>query len=86
MYVQIAHANLKATVKHAQTCVVDDKQIYLFFPPSPESRMGVVFNVVGETKGLIVDSHYVTNNILSEAEKVFFSDDLPCSFYLIHFS
>ncbi|KAI3454543.1 hypothetical protein Pfo_011206 [Paulownia fortunei] len=58
----------KATVDHAQTCVIDDKRMYLYYPSS-EFKMGVTFDVVGGLKGVIQDSHYVPVNNLSADEK-----------------
>ncbi|KAG8378989.1 hypothetical protein BUALT_Bualt07G0041700 [Buddleja alternifolia] len=61
-------AKWKATVDHAQTCIIDDNKIYLY-RPSSESTTGVTFDAVGGLKGLIHDSLYVPINNLSEAEK-----------------
>ncbi|KAG8378992.1 hypothetical protein BUALT_Bualt07G0042000 [Buddleja alternifolia] len=61
-------AKWKATVDHAQTCIIDDKMIYLYCTSS-ESKRGVTFDVIGGLKGVIHDSRYVPMTNLSEDEK-----------------
>ncbi|PIN04809.1 hypothetical protein CDL12_22652 [Handroanthus impetiginosus] len=70
---QIVHVHdeiWKETLAHAQTCVLDDQRMHLYYPSS-ESRMGVVFDVVGRLKGAIHDSRYVPDSNLLEAEQDF---------------
>lgn len=56
---------------HAQTCLIDDQSMYLYYhSSSSEFKTGVVFDVVGGLKGAIHDSRYVPVNNLSADEKV----------------
>ena len=57
----------EATVEHAKTCVLTDK-VHHYYPDSL-NKAGVVFNVVGEVRGLISDK-YVSVDDLTEKEKV----------------
>ncbi|KAG0546893.1 hypothetical protein BDA96_01G032800 [Sorghum bicolor] len=56
----------EATVEHAKTCVLTDK-VHHYYPDSL-NKVGVVFNVVGEVRGLISDK-YVAVDDLTEKEK-----------------
>ncbi|TVU44344.1 hypothetical protein EJB05_03780 [Eragrostis curvula] len=56
----------EVTVEHAKTCVLTDKVHYYY--PDNLNKTGVVFNVVGEIKGLISDK-FVSVDDLSETEK-----------------
>ncbi|XP_066385754.1 calmodulin-binding protein 60 A-like isoform X1 [Miscanthus floridulus] len=56
----------EATVEHAKTCVLTDK-VHHYYPDSL-NKAGVVFNVVGEVRGLISDK-YVSVDDLTEKEK-----------------
>ncbi|CAL4928144.1 unnamed protein product [Urochloa decumbens] len=56
----------EATVEHAETCVLSDKVHYYY--PDGVSKAGVVFNVVGEVRGLISDK-FVSVDDLTEQEK-----------------
>ncbi|KAL3835165.1 hypothetical protein ACJIZ3_009901 [Penstemon smallii] len=62
-------AKWKATLDHAQTCVVDDKKMYLYTSPSSELTVRVVFDVLGQLRGVIRDSCYVPIDNISEVEK-----------------
>lgn len=57
----------EATVEHAKTCVLADKVHYYY--PDSLNKAGVVFNVVGEVRGLISDK-FVSVDDLTEKEKV----------------
>ncbi|XP_057459945.1 calmodulin-binding protein 60 A-like isoform X2 [Actinidia eriantha] len=57
----------EATVKHARTCILD-KKLHLYFPTS--FQKGVVFNVVGQVMGLILERCFFPIDQLSEAQKV----------------
>ena len=57
----------EATVEHAETCVLTDKVHYYY--PDGVNKAGVVFNVVGEVRGLISDK-FVSVDDLTEQEKV----------------
>jgi hypothetical protein len=59
----------EATVEHAETCVLTDKVHYYY--PDSLNKAGVVFNVVGEVRGLISDK-FVPVDDLTEKEKVMF--------------
>ncbi|OEL25023.1 Calmodulin-binding protein 60 B, partial [Dichanthelium oligosanthes] len=56
----------EATVEHAETCVLTDKVHYYY--PDGVNKPGVVFNVVGEVRGLISDK-FVSVDDLNEKEK-----------------
>ncbi|KAJ9559851.1 LOW QUALITY PROTEIN: hypothetical protein OSB04_005011 [Centaurea solstitialis] len=58
----------EVVVKHATTCVIDDKKLYLYCPQS-QKQDGVVFNIVGQVLGLISGGKYVVSDELSETEK-----------------
>ncbi|CAN6302961.1 unnamed protein product [Urochloa humidicola] len=56
----------EATVEHAETCVLIDKVHYYY--PDGLNKPGVVFNVVGEVRGLI-SNKFVSVDDLTEQEK-----------------
>lgn len=56
------------TVDHARTCIVD-KRLYLYCPPGSHQKTGVVFNVVGQVMGILLECQYVPLDKLSEPEK-----------------
>ncbi|KAF8708623.1 hypothetical protein HU200_030002 [Digitaria exilis] len=56
----------EATVEHAETCVLTDKVHYYY--PDSLNKVGVVFNVVGEVRGLMSDK-FVPVDDLTEKEK-----------------
>ncbi|XP_065635101.1 uncharacterized protein LOC112006826 isoform X3 [Quercus suber] len=58
----------EVTVEHAQTCVLE-KRMFLYSPPSSQQKYGVVFNVVGQVMGLLLECQYVPIDKLSETEK-----------------
>ncbi|XP_065620835.1 uncharacterized protein LOC112011061 isoform X2 [Quercus suber] len=58
----------EVTVEHAQTCVLE-KRMFLYSPPSSQQKNGVVFNVVGQVMGLLLECQYVPIDKLSETEK-----------------
>lgn len=57
----------EVTVEHARKCVVDDKKLYSYCPPSLNGD-GVVFNVVGQVLGVFSNRKYVVADRLSEVE------------------
>nr|XP_023908495.1 calmodulin-binding protein 60 A-like isoform X2 [Quercus suber] len=59
----------EVTVEHARTCVFE-KRMFLYSPPSSQQKTGVVFNVVGQVMGLLLECQYVPIDKLSETEKV----------------
>ncbi|XP_039025464.1 calmodulin-binding protein 60 A-like [Hibiscus syriacus] len=65
------------TVEHAQTCVLD-KRVYLYCSPGSLQKFGVVFNIVGQVTGLLLECQYITLDKLSETEKAF-STEIRCS-------
>ncbi|KAK1433799.1 hypothetical protein QVD17_10716 [Tagetes erecta] len=58
----------EAVVDHARGCMVDDKKLYLYCPPSLNIG-GVVFNVVGQVLGFLSDHKYVVVDNLSDLER-----------------
>ncbi|KAL6636615.1 hypothetical protein ACP70R_024187 [Stipagrostis hirtigluma subsp. patula] len=56
----------EVTIEHAKTCILTDKVHYYY--PDNLSKIGVVFNVVGEVRGLISDK-FVSVDELAEKEK-----------------
>lgn len=56
---------------HARTCKIDDKKMYSH-QSSTEPHMGVIYDSVGELKGVIDESHFVPIDNLSADEKVCF--------------
>lgn len=67
-------------MEHAETCVLTDKVHYYY--PDSLNKAGVVFNVVGEVRGLISDK-FVSVDDLTEKEKVMFHHFLS-SFEQVH--
>lgn len=59
------------TVNHAQTCVLD-KRAYLYCSSTSQPKTAVVFNVVGQFMGLLVEHEFIPMDKLSETEKVLF--------------
>ncbi|PIA62229.1 hypothetical protein AQUCO_00200305v1 [Aquilegia coerulea] len=59
----------EATVDHAQTCILDNR-MYAYYPTTAQHKMGVVFDVVGKTLWLHSEGQYISNDKLSETEKV----------------
>ncbi|XP_010254828.1 PREDICTED: calmodulin-binding protein 60 A-like isoform X2 [Nelumbo nucifera] len=59
----------EVTVEHAWTCTLD-KQMYAYYHPDTQQRVGVVFNTVGQVLGLLSEQQYIPNDELSETEKV----------------
>ncbi|ONK70242.1 uncharacterized protein A4U43_C05F31720 [Asparagus officinalis] len=60
-----------ATIEHARTCIVPNQMHVYFANCSPErnSETGVVFNVVGEVMGLLLQHQFISVNDLSEVQK-----------------
>ncbi|CAL5444702.1 unnamed protein product [Camellia sinensis] len=56
------------TVDHARTCILD-KRAYLYCPPSSQQKTTVVFNVVGQLIGLLMEQQLITVDKLSVTEK-----------------
>ncbi|KAG8098808.1 hypothetical protein GUJ93_ZPchr0013g35056 [Zizania palustris] len=56
----------EVTVEHSKTCILSDK-VHLYYPDSL-SKTAVVFNVVGEVRGLIYEK-FVPADDLTEREK-----------------
>ncbi|KAH9290788.1 hypothetical protein KI387_034905, partial [Taxus chinensis] len=61
----------EGTVDHAKTCVLDNK-LYVYYADE-QRTVGVIFNVICELVGVIVDGQYILVNDLSETQKVFVS-------------
>ncbi|CAN0900695.1 Calmodulin-binding protein 60 A [Linum grandiflorum] len=58
----------EVTVEHAQTCVLDNR-IYVYFSPG-QPKTSVIFNIVGQVRGLVSDCQYIPVDKMSETEKV----------------
>ncbi|KAF6154691.1 hypothetical protein GIB67_000575 [Kingdonia uniflora] len=56
------------TLDHAWTCTLDN-QMYVYYNPSGQQNMGVVFNVVGQILGLVSEGQYVPDDDISDTEK-----------------
>lgn len=56
--------------KHAKNNCRIDKKVYLYPSLSSEQRTRVVFNVVGQMLGILLELQYVPINKLSQAQKV----------------
>ncbi|XP_059641012.1 calmodulin-binding protein 60 A-like isoform X2 [Cornus florida] len=54
-------------INHAQTCILD-KTVYLY-RPSSQQKNGVVFNVVGQLIGLLLEGQCVPSDRLSKTQK-----------------
>ncbi|GLJ36726.1 hypothetical protein SUGI_0739290 [Cryptomeria japonica] len=61
----------EGTVDHAKTCVLDNK-LYAYYADE-QHTLGVIFNVVCEPVGVLVDGRYILVDDLSETQKVFVS-------------
>ncbi|CAL5362089.1 unnamed protein product [Camellia sinensis] len=55
-------------VNHARTCILD-KRAYLYCPPSSQQKTTVVFNVVGQLIGLLIEQQLISVDKLSVTEK-----------------
>lgn len=53
---------------HAETCIIDEA-VYMYIDPNLQQKSGVVFNVVGQVKGLLKGSQYFPINLLSDDEQ-----------------
>ncbi|CAN4086149.1 unnamed protein product [Withania somnifera] len=58
----------EVTVEHARTCLLD-KKVYLYYPTVSVPKTGVVFNIVGQVKGLLPDCQFISADKLSETQK-----------------
>jgi len=56
------------TVDHAKTCVLD-KRAFLYYSPTSQQKTAVVFNVVGQLMGLLMEHEFIPVEKLSETEK-----------------
>lgn len=65
------------TVDHAKTCVLD-KRAYLYYSPTSQQKTAVVFNVVGQLMGLLMEHEFIPVEKLSETEKVLLIPSLYC--------
>lgn len=57
------------TLDHARSCVLDNS-VHVYQPHGFQKETAVVFNVVAQVLGLLVDFQYVPAEKLSEIEKV----------------
>lgn len=72
----------EVTVDHARTCVLD-KRVFLYCPPSSQQKNGVVFNSVGQVRGLLSECQYVPLDKLSETEKALLLLPQICFLFLV---
>ncbi|CAI9757478.1 unnamed protein product [Fraxinus pennsylvanica] len=63
------HSTWKGTVDHARKCNIDDKKMYLHCSSSSECKNGVVFDVVGQLRGVLRNNRYVPIGSVAEDEK-----------------
>uniref|UniRef100_A0A1J3JEW5 Calmodulin-binding protein 60 A n=1 Tax=Noccaea caerulescens TaxID=107243 RepID=A0A1J3JEW5_NOCCA len=56
------------TLDHARSCVLDNS-VHVYQPPGFQKKTAVVFNVIAQVLGLLVDFQYVPTEKLSEIEK-----------------
>lgn len=56
------------TLDHARSCVLDSS-VHLYPAPGFQKKTAVVFNVVAQVLGLLVDFQYIPAEKLSEIEK-----------------
>ncbi|CAA2983636.1 calmodulin-binding 60 A-like isoform X1 [Olea europaea subsp. europaea] len=70
----------KGTVDHACKCDIDDKKLYLHYSSTSECKDGVVFDVVGQLKGILHNNHYVPIESVAQAEKEDARKLLACAF------
>jgi hypothetical protein len=59
----------EVAVEHAKTTCIKSDKVHIYYPDSP-SKTAVVFNVVGEVRGLISEK-FVSVDDFTEKEKVF---------------
>ncbi|KAL2515716.1 calmodulin-binding protein 60 A-like [Forsythia ovata] len=59
----------KGTVDHARECIIDDRNMHVYCSSSSESKNGVVFDVVGQLKGVLRNGRFVPIESAYEAEK-----------------
>lgn len=64
----------EVTVDHARTCELGRK-VHLYWHTA-EKKSAVVFNVVGQVMGMLLECQYVSSDKLSETELV-----SPCFLY-----
>lgn len=57
---------LEETINHARRCIINER-MYSFI--DYQEKEGVVFNIVGEVLGLILEFHYLPMHLLSETDK-----------------
>lgn len=56
------------TLDHARSCALDNS-VHAYQPPGYQKKTAVVFNVVAQVLGLLVDFQYIPAEKLSEIEK-----------------
>lgn len=72
IYVQILNIGPKAweeVTDHAKTCIIGE-EVYIYIDPNSQQKCGVVFDVVGQVKGLLKESQYFPMNMLSDDKQV----------------
>lgn len=70
---------------HAKTCLIGE-EVYMYTDRNLQQKSGVVFNVIGQVKGLLKESQYLPMNRLSDTDQACISRFLYTSispfFYL----
>lgn len=57
---------LDETINQARRCIINER---IFSYIDLQEKEGVVFNIVGEVKGLILGVQYLPMHLLSESDK-----------------
>nr|POF15738.1 calmodulin-binding protein 60 a [Quercus suber] len=66
----------EVTVEHARTCVFE-KRMFLYSPPSSQQKTGVVFNVVGQVMGLLLECQLMPTTCSSHLTNILYSSSSP---------
>ncbi|KAF1002897.1 calmodulin-binding protein 60 A-like [Apium graveolens] len=53
---------------HAKTCLIDE-EVYMYIDHNSQQKSGVVFDVIGQVKGLLKGSQYLPMDMLSDTEQ-----------------
>ncbi|KAK1357812.1 Calmodulin binding protein-like [Heracleum sosnowskyi] len=53
---------------HAKTCIIDE-EVYMYIDRNLQQKSGVVFDVIGQVKGVLKESQYLPMNMLPDTEQ-----------------
>lgn len=73
IYVQILNVGSKRweeVIDHAKTCIIGG-EVYMYTAPNSHQKCGVVFDVIGQVKGLLKEFQYLPMNVLPYDEQVY---------------